>query len=388
MLSIPLRWASCRSLRGPGRAAEAGLVSIQQERLLMKNNPSISPQIDLNQADLETLTTLPGIGSALAARIIRFREEVHPFEETIDVIAVPGISEKMYHQLADRVTVSPPGQVIPEASPQIDSISDDQAPETETDAISTEMEEVREMTTEIEEKIALPPVENLPATSMAAPQPKRSDSWRFWLVAILGAIGGALLALLVLHSINGTLNMATHPQVLHLNNQVADLNEDISALRERLNQMEALSGRLQNAETEIEALNETLTELNEQITTLEKDVRQVQTDVRTLNEGVSTHGEQIATLEQDTAKIQETVSEIEAAADRFDNFLNGLRELLLTTEGTATPTAPLTASPTPTERVEPTYTPTVSPSTPAAATATRTPRPTRTPTPTPTVSGL
>ena len=60
-------------------------VNIQQE-VMMKNNPSTPPQIDLNQADLETLTTLPGIGPALAARIIRFREEVHPFEEAIDVI--------------------------------------------------------------------------------------------------------------------------------------------------------------------------------------------------------------------------------------------------------------------------------------------------------------
>jgi methyl-accepting chemotaxis protein len=359
----------------------------------MKNNPSTPSQIDLNQADLETLTTLPGIGPALAARIIRFREEVYPFEEAIDIIAVPGISQKMYHQFADRVTVSPPGQIT---SPQIDAAPDDQAPEAETEAISTEMEEVKAMPPEIDDKPTLPPVENPPVTPMAAPQPRDGGAWRLWLVAIVAAIGGALLALLVLQSINSTLNMADHPEVLRLADQVSNLerqsetlNGEINVLRDRLNQMGALSGRLQEAEAEIEALSETLAELNEQLTTLEQDLRQVQADVQTLNEGLSTHGEQIATLEQDTAQLQETVSEIEAAADRFDNFLDGLRDLLLVTEeATATPTAPVSASPTPTERVEATDTPTALPATPTAATATRTPRPTRTPTPTPTAGSL
>jgi prefoldin subunit 5 len=364
----------------------------------MKNNPSTPPQIDFNQADQETLTTLPGIGPALAARIIRFREEGHPFEEAIDIIAVPGISQKMYHQFADRVTVSSPGQVT---SPQIDSAPDDQGPQVETEAISTEMEEVKEMPSAfedkpIEDKPALPPAENPPAAPMAAPQPRDGGTWRFWLVAIVAAIGGALLALLVLQSINSTLNMADHPEVLRLADEVSNLerqsetlNDEISELRGRLNQMEALSGRLQEAEAEIEALSETLAELNAQLTTLEQDLQQVQAGIQTLNQGLSTHGEQIATLEQDTVQLQETVSEIEAAADRFDNFLDGLRDLLLVTEeGTATPTAPVSASPTPTERVEATDTPTALPATPVEATPTRTPRPTRTPTPTPTVGGL
>jgi DNA uptake protein ComE-like DNA-binding protein len=359
----------------------------------MQTNPSTPPQIDLNQADQETLTTLPGIGPALAARIIRFREEAHPFEEAIDIIAVPGISQKMYHQFADRITVSPPGQVISGALPQIDAAPDDQAPEIETEAIPTEMEEVQEMPPENEDKPTLPPIENPPAPPMAAPQPRGGGAWRLWLAAIVAAIGGALLALLVLQSINGTLNMADHPEVLRLSNQVSNLerqsetlNGEISELRDRLNQMEALSGRLQEAEAEIETLSDSLVELNEQLTTLEQDLQQVQADVQTLNEGLSTHGEQIATLEQNTVQLQETVSEIEAAADRFDNFLNGLRDLLLVTEE-ATVTPPVSASPTPTERVEPTDTPPALPATPAG-TPTRTPRPTRTPTPTPTANGL
>ncbi len=39
----------------------------------MADNASSLPQIDLNQANLDTLKTLPGIGHKLAERIIRFR---------------------------------------------------------------------------------------------------------------------------------------------------------------------------------------------------------------------------------------------------------------------------------------------------------------------------
>ena len=44
----------------------------------MTKDPSSLPQIDLNQADAQTLTTLPGIGPKLAERIIHYREEIHP----------------------------------------------------------------------------------------------------------------------------------------------------------------------------------------------------------------------------------------------------------------------------------------------------------------------
>jgi uncharacterized phage infection (PIP) family protein YhgE len=191
-------------------------------------------------------------------------------------------------------------------------------------------------------------------------------------VAIAAAVGGAILALLVIHSINGTLNMASHPQVLQLTEEVSALqrqstllNDEIVELRNRLNQMEALSGRLQDAETEIQVLRETLTELKAQITTLEQDMQQVQADIEALDEGLASQGEQIVTLEQDTAEIKESVQQIEAAAERFYNFLSGLRDLLLTTVDTVTPEVPTELSPTPTITSTP-----VSLST---ATATRTP---------------
>ncbi len=67
-------------------------------------------KIDLNLADEASLTTLSGIGTALAKRIIEYRENVHPFEEVIELTAVPGISERLVRSFQDRVKVSIPAQ--------------------------------------------------------------------------------------------------------------------------------------------------------------------------------------------------------------------------------------------------------------------------------------
>jgi competence protein ComEA len=63
-------------------------------------------KIDLNQAGIEELSMLPGIGNKLAQRIVTYREEVHPFEEVIELVAVPGVSERMVRQIEDQLIVT------------------------------------------------------------------------------------------------------------------------------------------------------------------------------------------------------------------------------------------------------------------------------------------
>ncbi|GAB3598948.1 ComEA family DNA-binding protein [Microbacterium tumbae] len=61
--------------------------------------------IDLNAADQAALETLPRIGPALAQRIIQWREENGRFASVDDLLAVPGIGEKMLAALRDLVRV-------------------------------------------------------------------------------------------------------------------------------------------------------------------------------------------------------------------------------------------------------------------------------------------
>ena len=63
--------------------------------------------IDLNRASPEELEALPGIGPALAQRIVGFRETFGPFRQVDDLLEVRGIGPKLLERLKDRVRVDP-----------------------------------------------------------------------------------------------------------------------------------------------------------------------------------------------------------------------------------------------------------------------------------------
>lgn len=62
-------------------------------------------RIDLNTADQAALESLPRIGPALAERIIAWREENGRFTSIDDLLAVPGIGEKLLAGMRDGVRV-------------------------------------------------------------------------------------------------------------------------------------------------------------------------------------------------------------------------------------------------------------------------------------------
>ncbi len=61
--------------------------------------------INLNNATARELETLPGIGPALAKRIVEFREKRHGFKRVEELLAIPGISEKRWKAIRDKVEV-------------------------------------------------------------------------------------------------------------------------------------------------------------------------------------------------------------------------------------------------------------------------------------------
>ena len=62
------------------------------------------PKININEAPVELLQTLPGIGPALAQRIIEFREQT-PFEAIEDIKKVSGIGDATFEKMKDYLTV-------------------------------------------------------------------------------------------------------------------------------------------------------------------------------------------------------------------------------------------------------------------------------------------
>lgn len=66
--------------------------------------PDPSP-VNLNTAGEEALTALPGIGEALAARIVAYREEHGPFAAVEDLTKVSGVGQGKLAALEGLVTV-------------------------------------------------------------------------------------------------------------------------------------------------------------------------------------------------------------------------------------------------------------------------------------------
>ena len=66
--------------------------------------PEGAPLISINRSSREELEKLPGIGPALAARIVEWRERYGPFRRAEHLMMVRGISERRFRQLRPFVT--------------------------------------------------------------------------------------------------------------------------------------------------------------------------------------------------------------------------------------------------------------------------------------------
>ena len=88
-----------RAAMAEGPAVETA-VEVPQEAIL----PDLSP-LDLNTATAEELAELPGIGPALAERIIAYRQEQGPFETVEELMEVKGIGQGKLAGLEGRITV-------------------------------------------------------------------------------------------------------------------------------------------------------------------------------------------------------------------------------------------------------------------------------------------
>lgn len=61
--------------------------------------------LDLNAATRDALDSLPGVGPVLAQRILEHRAAHGPFHDVRQLLDIPGIGEKLFTELRQRVTV-------------------------------------------------------------------------------------------------------------------------------------------------------------------------------------------------------------------------------------------------------------------------------------------
>ncbi len=85
----------------PERDQESGS---QGEVLVRSESGDIISLVNINQASLESLISLPGIGPVTAEKIIEYRKK-HAFTRIADVQKVPGIGPATYEDIKPYLTV-------------------------------------------------------------------------------------------------------------------------------------------------------------------------------------------------------------------------------------------------------------------------------------------
>ena len=94
-VKIPAKLVTSQNTNGNiNKTSEAGGAVVQGNSL-----------VNINQADNKTLETLPGIGPAMAQRIIDFRKENGSFQSVDDLQKVKGIGKAKFAKIKDKVTV-------------------------------------------------------------------------------------------------------------------------------------------------------------------------------------------------------------------------------------------------------------------------------------------
>ncbi|MCR8746536.1 helix-hairpin-helix domain-containing protein [Romboutsia lituseburensis] len=61
--------------------------------------------VNINEADIKELDSLPGVGEATATKIINYREEKGKFKSTEEIKDVNGIGDKKYENIKDMITI-------------------------------------------------------------------------------------------------------------------------------------------------------------------------------------------------------------------------------------------------------------------------------------------
>lgn len=251
--------------------------------------------VDLNSADIDTLIQLPGVGQAMARRIVDGR----PYMSVEDLRRVPGLGETARARLEPHVCFGPG--------------SDRQAERERVEAASHEAEAAEIGASRTAEAVQV---------KVKSPDGARSGYSRMETVWVaLGASAASLvlsivLTLAILAGINGTLDMGRNAAVRQLR---ADLDQAQASLADASANLDSLAGRLQ-----------ALQGLSGRMTTVEEEVNAMQGEIDEATRSVE--GMQSA-----LADLRSTTDELAGRADAFDAFLEGLRRLL--GSDTATPSA-------------------------------------------------
>jgi competence ComEA-like helix-hairpin-helix protein len=321
--------------------------------------------IDLNAATVTDLQQLPGIGPALAVRIVDYRDQVGGFAAPTDILAVTGIAQTTYDSIADRLTVGPiepppppePQAVEVEAGPEPEPVAEEEPLQPEPEPVAEE-EPFEPVSEPVEEEA--PEAELQPAEAVVqpprGPEPPLVEvvsaqvGWgRFLLMGLLSILIGAATTLAILYFLNGTLDFQT-ASTRALRAEAYRLDGELETLRSQMSQIESELASLQDLVPQVEELQASVRTMSRDLEATQAELDSAVQELQAVQESIDTVSTAVTGMEDDVAALQTDVGELEEqlaatgralremnrTVQRFDAFLSGLQRLL---EESASPTS-------------------------------------------------
>jgi competence ComEA-like helix-hairpin-helix protein len=301
--------------------------------------------VNINTAEREELMTLPGVGPAIADRIIGGR----PFTSIEDLKRISGIGSNLVENIQEMITVNDDGLlagmpaeakpveiVVPETQEPVVEISSpestlaagqqpqeevqppamDEYAETQPETTSTpevSPPEAGQLTQDetqppaTGEGLEAPPTQQAPAPTQPRAVTLSQALWMAIGSGVLALVLAFVLSLGALATLNGGLQYvspadlnALGRKVDGVTTQTQTLQQDLNGLRDRVNNLEGLSGR---------------------VTSVEGQAKQLRTDLDAASQQVGQINQQMTQLSSDIQALQNQTS-------HFQSFLDGLKSLL------------------------------------------------------------
>ena len=86
-------------------AALALAITLSAGIAVAAGKPAPTGKVNINSASAEQLSTLPGVGAKLAARIVEHRQKAGPFKSVQELMNVKGVGEKNFEKLQPYLTI-------------------------------------------------------------------------------------------------------------------------------------------------------------------------------------------------------------------------------------------------------------------------------------------
>jgi competence protein ComEA len=252
--------------------------------------------VNINSADIDALQQLPGIGKSIAERIIEGR----PYLRVDDLLEIPGVGKARFERIKSHFEI--PGIQTLDTELELDKseslISEDGRDQ------DLSIERIRQGL----EKMSPEPKPPKPKRTLIRKTLSRVETlWLVFGVGFITILLSVITTLVIMGGINNTLDFNRlqsiqdiESNLADLERQLVDLSADLESVDRRVQPLEGLSGRMVSVEEELGS---------------------IQGDVGEALFAVGTMQTELDFILTETTRLSERVI-------RFDNFLEGLEELM------------------------------------------------------------